>query len=157
MLLTHADLLKEHLDADADITGVSVHVDRKLNLREVASAELSKKTAGAFLGISLAGWTPENPDSGEGFYWGELRYEFSFATVPHILEELELPTFDELLRRIVLSIHGWKPGGLEAAYCSAQRWRVGAGSYVPDDSFLTYLFPATIAENFSDPVPASDT
>lgn len=149
-LLTHADLLKTHLEADETLAGVSVHVDRKLDLREIAAAELGKRTAGAFLAISLAGWAPENPDSGEGDYWAELRYEFAFATVPHILAELDLPTFDELLRRIVLAIHGWKPDGLNAAYCP-QRWRVGAGSYVPDDDFLTYLFPASIAEDFAAP------
>jgi len=154
MLLTHADLLKAHLEAESGLAGLAVHVDRKLNLREIASAELAKKTKGAFLGITLAGWAPENPDSGEGDYWADLRYELSFATVPHILDELDLPTFDELLRRIALAIHGWRPAGLEPAYCNAQRWRVGAGSYAPDDSFLTYLFPATIAENFTAPVPS---
>lgn len=150
MLLTHADLLKTHLESVEDLAGVTVHVDRKFNVRELAAEALGKRTAGAFLSISLAGWTPENPDSGEGDYWAELRYELALSTVPHILEELEMPTFDALLASVILAIHGWKPDGLDPAYCP-QRWRVGAGSYVPDPDFLVYLFPAAIAEDLAHP------
>jgi len=144
MILTHADTLRTHLLADESLLGVAVHVDRKLDIRELAAAELGRRASGAFVSISLGGWTPMNPDGGQGEYWATLRYELSFATVPHILEELDMATFDELLRRLVASIHGWAPSPAQPAYCPGTRWRVGGGSYVPDDDFLVYLFPATI-------------
>lgn len=153
-LLLHADLLKEYLDTVEGIAGVvTVHVDRKFDIRELATAELSKKTAGAFLSISLGGWTPTNPDSRDpGQYWADLRYELSFATIPHLLEKLELPEFDVLLERLVVAIHGWTPDGIDPAYCPEMKWAVGPGSYVPDTDFLVYLFPATFGEDFANPV-----
>lgn len=151
-LLTHADLLRTHLLATEGLAGVAVHVDRKFDVRELAAEQIGKRTVGAFVGISLGGWSPQNRDSGPGEYWAELRYELSFSTVPHILAELQMPSFDELLRRIVIAIHGWRPGGTAEEWCADYRWRVGSGSYVPDDDFLVYLFPASVAEDFGDPV-----
>ena len=153
-LLLHADLLKAHLDAVEGLAGVTVHVDRKFNIRELAVAELSKKTTGAFVAVSLGGWSPMNEDSGSEEYWATIRFEISLATSPHILEELGLPAFDELLNRLVVAIQGWGPEGGNAAYCQHIRWRVGAGSYVPDDSFVVYLFSATIGEDFANPITA---
>jgi hypothetical protein len=150
-LLLHADLLKAYLDTVVELEGVYVHVDRKFNLRDVALAELEKKTSGAFLGISLGGWSPENPDAGPGDYVATLRYELSFSTVPHILEELGMPSFDALLTRIINAIHGWRPETASAFQCP-NRWQVGSGSFVPDDSFIVYLFAATITEEFADPI-----
>ena len=140
MLLTLADSLKTHLLADTALAGISIHVDRKFDLREIATAEMGARACGAFLAISLAGWTPTNPD-GEA-YWCDLNYELSFATVPHILEELSLPTFDELLACLLLSIHRHRPTDYPTAYCG--HWSAGAGIYVPDDNFLLYSFPASI-------------
>lgn len=151
-LLLHADLLKAELDS---IEGVAVHVDRKFDVREQATAELGKKTTGAFLSISLGGWSPMNPDaSATQEYWATLRYEISFVTMPHLLEAREMPSFDTLLEQIITTIHGWVPDGINAAYCPDMRWRVGAGSFVPDDDFLVYLFVATFGEDFANPVTA---
>jgi len=151
-LLLHADLLKAYLDDVEGLEGVAFHVDRKFDVREMAVAELSKKVKGAFVAISLGGWTPMNEDSGGEEYWATIRFEVSLATSPHILEELDLPPFDELLNRLVVAIQGWQPEGGNAAYCQHIRWRVGAGSYVPDDSFVVYLFAATIGEDFANPI-----
>lgn len=142
-------MLKTQLATVAGLAGVVVHVDRKFDVRELATAELSKKVNGAFAAISLGGWTPLNPDAGQGEYWAGLRFEISVATVPHISEELALPTFDEVLRRLVVAIHGWRPSTVNPAYDASIRWSVGAGSYVPDDSFLVYLFSATVEEDFA--------
>lgn len=144
-LLSHADLLATRLRSVAALAGVAVHVDRKFDLREMAAAVFEKKTAGAFLSIALGGWTPENPDGDP--YWADLEYSLQLATVPHILEELDLPTFDSLLATIVNSIQGWKPDTVDPAYCL--RWTVGGGSFVPDDAFLIYEFPATIKADFT--------
>jgi hypothetical protein len=152
-LLVHADLLKAHLSTVTGLEGVAVHVDRKFDIRELAVAELGKKSAGAFVSISLGGWTPLNEDGGPGEYWATLRYEISIATMPHLLEALEMPEFDTILRRLVVAIQGWRPPGAKAAYCPEMRWAVGPGSYVPDDDFLVYLFPATVGEDFADPTP----
>lgn len=148
-LLLHADMLKAHLATVAGLELVTVHVDRKFDIREMATAEFEKKTCGVFASISLGGWTPLNEDGGEGEYWASLRYEISFATIPHMLESLGLPTFDEMLRRLVVAIQGWRPSTANPAYDASIKWRVGAGSYVPDDSFLVYLFPATVEEDFA--------
>jgi hypothetical protein len=53
---------------------------------------------------------------------------------------------------VVKAIHGWKPEGTNAAYCSNARYAVGPGNYVPDDDFLVYLFPVSIEEDFHNPV-----
>lgn len=152
-LLTHADLLKEHLATVEALDGVYVHVDRKFDIREQAVAELSKKTKGAFLAIQLGGWTPMNPDSGSGTYWATLRHECSFVTVPSVLAELGMPTFDELLQDLVVAIHGWSPEGVNPDYFAEMRWLVGAGNWVPgDDTFQVYMFPATFGDDFANPV-----
>lgn len=147
-------MLTAHLATVDDLAGVAVHVDRKFDIRELATAELSKKVNGAFVSISLGGWTPLNPDGGTGEYWAALRYEISVATMPHLLEELGLPTFDEILRRLVVEIQGWRPALVNPAYCSSVVWKVGAGSYVPDSSFVVYLFSASVDEDFAAYTPA---
>lgn len=148
MLLSHADALRTRLLSTSGLEGLAVHVVRRMDLRQMATEELGKKTTGAFLGIELGGWSPENEDGGEGEYWAEMRFELAFATLPHLLEERKMPVFDEMLRRIVLAVHGWRPAGLLPVYCP-QRWRVGGGSYLPDETFLTYLFSATISDDWA--------
>lgn len=152
-LLTHADILKAYLDEVPDLAGVAVHVVRKFDMRAQAVEVLSRKTKGAYLGIALGGWTSQNPDSGE--FFAELRFEFSFATLPHLLEELGLPTFDTLLTSLIKAIHSWTPaeGNNEV---SCYRWRVGSGNFLPDDDFLTYLWSASIEEDFADPTVLED-
>lgn len=150
-LLLHADLLKEHLESVTALEGLAVHVDRKFDIREAATAALSKSTVGAFLSISFGGWTPLN-DEASREYWAAHRFELSLATMPHLLEEQEMPSFDELLRLIVIAIQGLKPSEINPAYCSNERWSVGAGNYVPDDDFLVYLFTASIDEDFFNPI-----
>jgi hypothetical protein len=155
MLLNPADKLKQRLDQVEGLAGVAVEVDRKLDLRSLAAAAIGKATTGAFLSISLGGWSPVNEDSGPDEYWATLRYELTLATMPHILEARQMPCFDEVLRRLVLAVHGWTPPGAGGAYCPERRWKAGAGSWVPDEDFLVYMFPATIGEDFAAPL-ASD-
>jgi hypothetical protein len=156
-LLLHADLLKEHLETVTALDGVAFHVDRKFDIREVAAAELAKKTKGAFCAISLGGWAPVDDDQADpAQYWATLRYEISFVTMPHILETLALPTFDVLLESLVVAINGWVPDGIDPSYCAEMKWRVGSGSYVPDDDYVVYLFPATFGEDFANPVEVAE-
>lgn len=150
-LLLHADLLKEHLDTVEGLTGVTVHVDRKFDIREMATAELGKATTGAFLSISFGGWTPLN-DEASREYWAEHRYELSLVTMPHLLEARGMPTFDELLRTTVIAIQGLTPAEINPAYLSNERWSVGACNFVPDPTFLVYLFTASIQEDFFNPI-----
>lgn len=152
-LLIHADLLKEYLTSVEGLAGIHVHVDRRFDIREQAVAELSKKTKGAFFGIQFGGWTPMNPDSDRGTYWATLRHECSFVTLPSILDELGLPTFDVLMQRLIVAIHGWAPEGVDPDYFAEMRWRVGGGNWVPgDDTFQVYMFPATFGDDFANPV-----
>lgn len=153
-LLTHADLLKTHLLAQDALDGVAVHVTRQGDVREMAVHTLDQKTQGAFLAITLGSWTPSNEDGDP--YWADLLYQLEFACLPHLLEEMDLPTFDVLLASLVNAIHGWQPEEVDPAYCTA--WRVGPGRLVPpdvEDLLLIYAFPATIAADFTRPPVAA--
>lgn len=146
-LLQHADYLATHLESVPALDGVPVLVDRDLDIVNAINQHI-EQGQGRLILITWLGW-PDPGDSDGPLL--TLRHRIALLTVPTLLEQASLDTFDQLFGALVDAVNHYSPDTTGDPFC-ARHWTIGAGRLLSVPNFLAWSFDASIDDDIAAPI-----